>query len=270
MGGAFIGLADDATAAFSNPAGLTILRSQEIGVEGRTGTTPPPSRTAVTTRAATGNGTDTVDGLVYGESSESVSGLSFLSYVYAGEGWALALYDHQLANFESSFTDRRDRSSARAPQPRPPVPGRRRMDLEIENYGASFAASPQRDLLRRRRRLLLRLLVRRRDRPLRLPRRPASARADYSPSQPVRRPSPPTAATATGATTSVSCGGRAPSSGSAGSTARDPASTSPTAASAVRATPTTAPRPATISPPAVRSTCRRSTASASPSSRATP
>src|SRR5687767_3254864 len=35
MGGAFLGLADDATAAEANPAGLTILRKAEISVEGR-------------------------------------------------------------------------------------------------------------------------------------------------------------------------------------------------------------------------------------------
>src|SRR6185295_7207422 len=35
MGGAFIGLADDASAAEANPAGLTILRKTEISIEGR-------------------------------------------------------------------------------------------------------------------------------------------------------------------------------------------------------------------------------------------
>lgn len=35
MGGAFLGLADDASAAESNPAGLTILRSPEVSIEGR-------------------------------------------------------------------------------------------------------------------------------------------------------------------------------------------------------------------------------------------
>src|ERR1700686_4842502 len=35
MGGAFLGLADDASAAEANPAGLTILRKPEISLEGR-------------------------------------------------------------------------------------------------------------------------------------------------------------------------------------------------------------------------------------------
>src|SRR6266487_4234493 len=55
MGGAFLGLADDASAAEANPAGLTILRKPEISVEIRnyveqqtfttTGTFPDITRT---------------------------------------------------------------------------------------------------------------------------------------------------------------------------------------------------------------------------------
>src|SRR5881394_608916 len=58
MGGAFLGLADDASAAEANPAGLTILRKPEISVEGRnyvekqifttTGTFPEVNRSAFT------------------------------------------------------------------------------------------------------------------------------------------------------------------------------------------------------------------------------
>jgi len=58
MGGAFLGLADDASAAEANPAGLTILRKPEITLEGRnyqeqqvfttSGTFPDLQRTAFT------------------------------------------------------------------------------------------------------------------------------------------------------------------------------------------------------------------------------
>lgn len=58
MGGAFLGLADDASAAEANPAGLTILRKPEISLEGRnfeeqqlfstSGTYPQINRTAFT------------------------------------------------------------------------------------------------------------------------------------------------------------------------------------------------------------------------------
>src|SRR5437016_2499324 len=56
MGGAFLGLADDASAAEANPAGLTILRKPEITIEARnyleqqvlttSGTYPNTERTA--------------------------------------------------------------------------------------------------------------------------------------------------------------------------------------------------------------------------------
>src|SRR6267143_198688 len=56
MGGAFLGLADDASAAEANPAGLTILRKPEVSIEGRnfeeqqvfttSGTYPKLARTA--------------------------------------------------------------------------------------------------------------------------------------------------------------------------------------------------------------------------------
>jgi long-subunit fatty acid transport protein len=58
MGGAFIGLADDASAAEANPAGLTILRKAEVSIEARnyleqqllttSGTFPDLARTAFT------------------------------------------------------------------------------------------------------------------------------------------------------------------------------------------------------------------------------
>lgn len=58
MGGAFLGLADDASAAEANPAGLTILRKAEFSIEGRnfleqqlfttSGTFPTVERTAFT------------------------------------------------------------------------------------------------------------------------------------------------------------------------------------------------------------------------------
>jgi long-chain fatty acid transport protein len=143
MGGAFVGLADDATAAFSNPAGLTTLRAKELGLELRswdyTATFPDSGHYA---GAPTGIGTDTVSGLLFGESSESASGVSFLSYVFAGDGWALAVYDHQLANFESSFQSAGP-FVGEDPQLQRLFPVQGRMNLKIENYGASagFTAS---------------------------------------------------------------------------------------------------------------------------------
>ncbi len=139
MGGAFLGLADDATAAYANPAGLTTLRDSEVGLELRnwdyTVTYPDYGHFE---GSATGNGTDTVDGLVFSESSDGVSGPSFLSYVHAGEGWAMAVYGHQLANFEASFATQGAFVGEGASLGRL-FPVEAAVDLEIANYGLSFA-----------------------------------------------------------------------------------------------------------------------------------
>lgn len=88
MGGAFIGLADDATAAYTNPAGLTVLTEPEFSVEYKLG--------EITTEITDGVGTEEYD--------DTVSGLSFLSYVYPAENATIAFFRHQLLNTESNYT----------------------------------------------------------------------------------------------------------------------------------------------------------------------
>jgi len=94
MGGAFIGLADDATAAYTNPAGLTILTEPEFSIEYKIG--------EITTHFE--------DQVGEKEFDDTVSGLSFLSYVYPGENATIALFRHQLLNTESNFTWEEDSS----------------------------------------------------------------------------------------------------------------------------------------------------------------
>jgi long-subunit fatty acid transport protein len=88
MGGAFIGLADDATAAYTNPAGLTILTEPEFSIEYKIG--------EITTHFQ--------DDVSKKEFDDTVNGLSFLSYVYPAENATIALFRHQLLNMESNFT----------------------------------------------------------------------------------------------------------------------------------------------------------------------
>jgi len=105
LGGAFVALADDATAAYANPAGLVQLTRPEISIEGRSWSYSTPF--VVGGRASgnpTGIGIDTTPGLRWGESTADFTGLSFLSYVYPRKRWSLALYRHQLARFTSSYT----------------------------------------------------------------------------------------------------------------------------------------------------------------------
>lgn len=107
LGGAFIGLAFDGTAAYTNPAGLTNILRPEVWIEGRSW-----SYTHVYTdqERVTGQhappGADPVDHLRAGEVTDTVLGPSFVSYVHPGTDWSLAFYAHQLLDFEAGFETR--------------------------------------------------------------------------------------------------------------------------------------------------------------------
>ena len=106
LGGSFLGRADDATAAYANPAGLANLPQQEASLEMRgwdyTHVYTDSGRNGV----PSGNGPDTIEGLVDGESSDQVTGVSFASYVYPKRRWAAAVYYHSLADFKANFATR--------------------------------------------------------------------------------------------------------------------------------------------------------------------
>src|SRR5256885_15298657 len=86
MGGAFLGLADDASAAEANPAGLTILRKPEVSLETRnyqekqvfttSGTFPDIPRTAFSH---------------YSQRAD----ISFASFVYPVKNFTLGVYYHE-------------------------------------------------------------------------------------------------------------------------------------------------------------------------------
>ena len=100
LGGAFVALADDATAAFANPAGLVQLSRPEVSLELRRRDYSTPYTAGGRAQGApTGYGIDTVDSIRTAFSNETTSGVSFLSFVYPGTKWSLALYRHQLADF---------------------------------------------------------------------------------------------------------------------------------------------------------------------------
>jgi long-subunit fatty acid transport protein len=152
MGGAFAGLADDATATFANPAGLTQLDRRELSIELR--------GSRVETRflergrlsgTITNAGTDTIQGAVFDTSIGSHVGLGFISGVYVPTRrpdarpriWVLAAYRHELVRVDQTFfsqgvyqqapeelTSRRDT----------PQLGERR--VSITAYGASGSYVP--------------------------------------------------------------------------------------------------------------------------------
>ena len=101
FGGAFVALADDATAAFSNPAGLTQILKPELSIEGRSWSySTPYTEGGRAEGLPSGLGIDSTVGLRTATSDVDITGLSFLSFVIPKGRWSLAFYRHDLANFE--------------------------------------------------------------------------------------------------------------------------------------------------------------------------
>ena len=101
FGGAFVALADDATAALANPAGLVQLVRPEFSIEARNWrySTPYTNRGRVE-NLPSGVGIDTIAGLVSSRSRYETNGPSFLSIAYPVGGWSVALFRHENADLE--------------------------------------------------------------------------------------------------------------------------------------------------------------------------
>ena len=101
FGGAFVALADDATAAFANPAGLVQLLRPEVSIEVRHWSySTPYTEGGRVEGLPSGFGIDATVGLRTMTSEDNLTGLSFLSFVYPQDQWSFALYRHEVANFE--------------------------------------------------------------------------------------------------------------------------------------------------------------------------
>jgi long-subunit fatty acid transport protein len=101
FGGAFAALADDATAAFANPAGLVQLVRPEVSVEGRVWRRSPSFLAGGRVEGQpTGQGIDTDAGIRFGRARSQAAGPSFAALVIPKGRWSFALYGHQLARFE--------------------------------------------------------------------------------------------------------------------------------------------------------------------------
>ena len=141
LGGAFAALADDATAAFANPAGLVQLLEPEVSLEGRLRSFSTPfTLGGRVSGQPTGIQLDTSPGLRFGSSEEDVGSLSFLSFVFPRQSWSLAFYRHNQANFESNsqtqglFGDSPDNEGVERF-----LDSRGVTDFEIVNYGVAGA-----------------------------------------------------------------------------------------------------------------------------------
>lgn len=131
MGGAFIGLADDATAAFSNPAGLVQLASPEVSFEYRLN----DFSTEYVRAGAYTTDPFSTSGLSYDEARSDTRGPSFVSFVWPHETWAVALYRHEFLNYETAFNSR----GATGDNGGSIFPFAAAADVAITNYGLSGA-----------------------------------------------------------------------------------------------------------------------------------
>lgn len=115
IGGAFVAVADDATAAYANPAGLVHLLRPEISGELRIRVETP-----------------------HNDDAAELTGLAFVSFVYPLRNWAFALYRNSLATIETppgATKDLLDRlGNARRTKASSLFEA-----LEIINFGASAA-----------------------------------------------------------------------------------------------------------------------------------
>lgn len=139
LGSAFTAIADDATTAFTNPAGLRALSRPEISVEGRFRNFETPF--TVRGRASgtpLGRGIDTISGLVDANSQQTIGAASFISFVYPSSRWAVAAYRHEVARFKSEITTEgaivETLSDGRIVRL---LPVKGSLDLKVVDYGVS-------------------------------------------------------------------------------------------------------------------------------------
>ncbi len=135
LGGAFLGSVDDATAAYSNPAGLLQLSEPEAMVEFRqwSYSTPFASRGRFS-GTATGFGADDLSTIEFDTSDEDLEDISYASFVYPRQNWAIAFYYHQAAKFRSQF-----QTAGIFTRTSRLFPVQSSYDLDISQVGVSFA-----------------------------------------------------------------------------------------------------------------------------------
>jgi len=132
IGGAFVSIADDATAAVANPAGLTTLIRPEVSLEVK------GIEFTKTVNNFAHRGVDTSFQLVSRDFKSSLVSPSFASFVFPVNKVTLSAFRHELVNFENEFFTR----GAYVPPRRDGVaffPAASKMDMSVVNYGVGFA-----------------------------------------------------------------------------------------------------------------------------------
>ncbi len=107
LGGAFVGLADDATAALLNPAGLIELTRPEVSVEGRVRRFVQPMLIGGRLSGVpTGLGEDTTNSLLRQDISSLRTAPTFGSFVYPRGRWRIAGFGYDLIHLSQDFSAR--------------------------------------------------------------------------------------------------------------------------------------------------------------------
>jgi long-chain fatty acid transport protein len=132
MGGAFLGLADDATAAYTNPAGLTQLVTPEVSAEVRHTSYSIPYANGGS--ASIGPFSDS--NVRSSDSDSSKTNPSYLSVVLPHDRWSFALYRDELVNFSGDFSAD---GTILGDNQFETFPLSAHSNLKIINYGASAA-----------------------------------------------------------------------------------------------------------------------------------
>jgi long-chain fatty acid transport protein len=104
LGSTFTPLADDATAAVTNPAGLVQLLRPEFSFEVRAKRIETPFlKGGRLSGSVTGRGIDSVAGPIYDSTIDSSTFPSYLSFVYPSRRLSVAGYRHQFVNADQIF-----------------------------------------------------------------------------------------------------------------------------------------------------------------------
>ena len=147
LGSAFIAVADDATAAFTNPAGLTFLIRAEASAELRYRRLDTPFLSGGRLSGTVTNiGQDTIAGPSYSSSIDSAVRPYFISVVYPVGRFSIAAYRHELVLQSNDFLS--NGAFEQALFAGTVVNNSRQFALSgsrkisIDNYGAGFGYRP--------------------------------------------------------------------------------------------------------------------------------
>ena len=139
MGGAFVALADDATAAFTNPAGLRpSISKKEVSAEGRFWAFNTPYTSGGRLGGPPQNkGIDTASDLLSSSSQQSTGSPAFVSFVYPAGRWAVSIYGQQVSNFSFAATSQGPFVQLSNGRDARVLPFQATLGLQVARYGLS-------------------------------------------------------------------------------------------------------------------------------------